>query len=68
MMSAQAKLVRFPVSCVLAVSCAAAALAGCGSGSGPDALTASVRVVRTSDGTVAYRELGGGPALLRGRR
>jgi pimeloyl-ACP methyl ester carboxylesterase len=55
---------RFPVSWLLAVCCAAAALAGCGSGSGPDALTAPIRVVRTSAGTVAYRELGSGPALL----
>ena len=57
--------VRFPVSAMLAVCCAAAALAGCGSGSGgPDVLTAPVRVVYTADGTVAYRELGSGPALL----
>ncbi len=49
---------------MLAVCCAAAALAGCGSGSGPDVLTAPIRVVRTSAGTVAYRELGSGPALL----
>jgi pimeloyl-ACP methyl ester carboxylesterase len=56
---------RFPVSATLAVCCAAAALAGCGSGSGgPDVLTAPVRIVRTADGTVAYRELGSGPALL----
>jgi pimeloyl-ACP methyl ester carboxylesterase len=55
---------RFPVSAMLAVCCAAAALAGCGSGSGPDVLTAPVRVVRTSDGTVAYRELGSGPPLV----
>jgi pimeloyl-ACP methyl ester carboxylesterase len=56
---------RFPVNWMLAACCAAAVLAGCGSGSGgPDVLTAPVRVVRTSDGTVAYRELGSGPALL----
>src|SRR5271170_1290599 len=56
---------RFPVSCMLAVCCAAAALAGCGSSSsGPDVLTAPVHVVRTAAGTVAYRELGSGPALL----
>jgi len=55
---------RFPVSCMLAVCCAAAALAGCGSGSGPDVLTAPIHTVRTADGTVAYRELGSGPALL----
>jgi pimeloyl-ACP methyl ester carboxylesterase len=55
---------RFPASAMLAVCCAAAALAGCGSGSGPDALTAPIRVVRTPAGTVAYRELGSGPALL----
>jgi len=56
---------RFPVSCLLAVCCAAAAVAGCGSGnSGPDVLTAPIRVVRTAAGTVAYRELGSGPALL----
>jgi pimeloyl-ACP methyl ester carboxylesterase len=55
---------RFPVIWMLAVCCAAAVLAGCGPGSGPDVLTAPVRVVRTSDGTVAYRELGSGPALL----
>jgi hypothetical protein len=35
-----------------------------GSGSGPDVLTAPIRVVRTSAGTVAYRELGSGPELL----
>jgi pimeloyl-ACP methyl ester carboxylesterase len=55
---------RFPVSWLLVACCVAAALAGCGSGSGPDALTAPIRVVRTSDGTVAYRELGSGPPLL----
>jgi pimeloyl-ACP methyl ester carboxylesterase len=56
---------RFPVSCMLAVCCAAAAVAGCGSGnSGPDVLTAPIRIVGTADGTVAYRELGSGPALL----
>lgn len=55
---------RFPVSWTLAACCAAVALAGCGSGRGPDVLTAPIRVVRTSAGTVAYRELGSGPALL----
>ena len=35
-----------------------------GSGSGPDVLTVPISVVRTTDGTVAYRELGSGPALL----
>jgi pimeloyl-ACP methyl ester carboxylesterase len=56
---------RFAVSWMLVVCCAAAALAGCGSGSGgPDVLTAPIRVVRTSAGTVGYRELGSGPALL----
>jgi pimeloyl-ACP methyl ester carboxylesterase len=55
---------RLPVSWMLAACCAVAALAGCGSGSGPDVLTAPIRVVRTADGTVAYRELGSGPAVL----
>src|SRR5580704_9894735 len=64
MTPARAQHMRFPVSAMLAVCCAAAALAGCGSGSGPDVLTAPIRVVRTSSGTVAYRELGSGPALL----
>ncbi len=64
-MPTRAEHLRFPVNWMLAVCCAAAALAGCGSGSGgPDVLTAPVRVVRTSDGIVAYRELGSGPALL----
>jgi pimeloyl-ACP methyl ester carboxylesterase len=71
-MPARAEHLRFPVW-MLAVCCAAAALAGCGSGSspdvlgsvtGPDVLTAPIQVVRTQDGTVAYRELGSGPALL----
>jgi len=64
MMPARAEHMRFPVSAMLAVCCAAAALAGCGSGSGPDVLTAPIRAVRTSAGTVAYRELGSGPPLL----
>jgi pimeloyl-ACP methyl ester carboxylesterase len=64
MMPTRAEHMRFPVSAMLAVCCAAAALAGCGSGSGPDVLTAPIRVVRTSAGTVGYRELGSGPALL----
>jgi pimeloyl-ACP methyl ester carboxylesterase len=55
---------RFPVSWMLAVCCATAVLAGCGSGSAPDVLTAPTRVVRTDDGTVGYRELGSGPPLL----
>jgi pimeloyl-ACP methyl ester carboxylesterase len=63
-MPAWAEHIRFPVSAMLAVCCAAAAVAGCGSGSGPDALTAPTQVIRTSAGTVAYRELGSGPALL----
>jgi len=63
-MPARVKHMRFPVCWMLAVCCAAAALAGCGSGSGPDVLTAPIRVVRTPAGTVAYRELGSGPALL----
>jgi pimeloyl-ACP methyl ester carboxylesterase len=65
-MPARAEHMRFPVSWMLAVCCAAAALAGCGSSgsSGPDVLTAPIKVVRTTDGTVAYRELGSGPALL----
>ena len=64
-MPARAEHVRFAVSWMLAVCCAAAALAGCGSGSsGPDVVTAPVQVVRTPDGTVGYRELGSGPALL----
>jgi pimeloyl-ACP methyl ester carboxylesterase len=62
-MQAWAEHMRFPVSCMLAVCCAAA-VAGCGSSSGPDVRTAPIRVVRTADGTVAYRELGSGPALL----
>jgi pimeloyl-ACP methyl ester carboxylesterase len=70
-MPAWAEHMRFPV--MLAVCCAAAALAGCGSGSspdvlgsgsGPDVLTVPISVARTTDGTVAYRELGSGPALL----
>lgn len=64
MTPARAEHMRFPVSAMLAVCCTAAALAGCGSGSGPDVLTAPIRVVRTSAGTVAYRELGSGPTLL----
>jgi pimeloyl-ACP methyl ester carboxylesterase len=66
MMQARTEHLRFPVSWLLAVCCAAAALAACGSSgsSGPDVLTAPVQVVRTIDGTVAYRELGSGPALL----
>jgi pimeloyl-ACP methyl ester carboxylesterase len=72
-MPARTEHMRFPVSWMVAVCCAAAALAGCGSGSSPDVLgsgsgpgvlTAPVQVVRTTDGTVAYRELGSGPALL----
>jgi pimeloyl-ACP methyl ester carboxylesterase len=64
-MLTRAEHIRFPVSWMLAVCCAAAGMAGCGSGSGgPDVLTAPIRVVRTSDGTVAYRELGSGPVLL----
>jgi pimeloyl-ACP methyl ester carboxylesterase len=55
---------RLPVSWLLAACCAAAVLAACGSDSGPDVLTAPIQVVRTTDGTVAYRELGSGPALL----
>ena len=55
---------RFPVSWLLAACCATAALAGCGTGSGPDVLTAPIQVVHTTDGTVGYRELGSGPALL----
>jgi pimeloyl-ACP methyl ester carboxylesterase len=63
-MPARAQHLRFPVGLMLAVCCAAAALAGCGSGSGPDVLAVPVSVVRTSAGTVAYREVGSGPALL----
>jgi len=63
-MSARAEHVRFSVSWMLAVCCAAAALAGCASGSAPDVLTAPIHTVHTSAGTVAYRELGSGPTLL----
>jgi len=73
-MPIRAEHMRFPVSWMLAVCCTAAALAGCGSGSGPyvltapssgpDVLTTPISVVRTPAGTVAYRELGSGPALL----
>jgi pimeloyl-ACP methyl ester carboxylesterase len=63
-MPTRAERTRFPVSGLLMVCCAAAVLVGCGPGGGPDVLTAPVQVVRTSDGTVAYRELGSGPALL----
>jgi len=55
---------RFRVSWMLAGCCAAVVLAGCGSSSGPDVLTAPIQVVRTTDGTVGYRELGSGPPLL----
>ncbi len=56
---------RLTLSLTLAACCAAAAvLAGCGSASGPDVLTAPIRVVHTTDGTVGYREVGSGPALL----
>jgi pimeloyl-ACP methyl ester carboxylesterase len=61
---ARAKDLRFPVSWMLAVCCTAAALAGCASSSAPDVLNTPIRVVHTSAGTVAYRELGSGPALL----
>jgi pimeloyl-ACP methyl ester carboxylesterase len=64
MRPARAQHTRFLVSWMLAGCCAATALAGCGSGSSPDVLTVPIRVVRTSAGTVAYRELGSGPALL----
>jgi len=72
-MPVRAEHMRFAVSWLLALCCAAAVLAGCGSGSspdvlgsasGPDVLTAPIRLVGTTDGTVAYRELGSGPALL----
>ena len=65
-MPAWAERMRFPVSGMLVACCAAAALAGCGSGSsgGPDVLTTSIQLAHTTDGTVAYRELGSGPALL----
>jgi pimeloyl-ACP methyl ester carboxylesterase len=68
-MAARAEHMRFVALAMLAVCCAAAALAGCGSGSGsagggPDVLTAPIHLVRTPAGTVAYRELGSGPALL----
>jgi len=63
-MPARPERMRFPVSWLLMLCCAAAALPGCGSGSGPDVLTAPMQVVRTSDGMVGYRELGSGPALL----
>ncbi len=63
-MPAWAEHMRCPVSAVLAVCCAAAVIAGCASGTGPDVLTAPIRVVRTSAGTVAYRQLGSGPVLL----
>jgi len=64
-MPGRAEHVRLPVCWMLAVCCAAAALAGCASGrSGPDVVTAPIQVVRTPDGTVGYRELGSGPALL----
>jgi len=63
-MPASAEHVRFPVSWVLAVCCAAAALAGCGPAGGPDALTAAIRTVGTPAGTVAYRELGSGSPLV----
>jgi pimeloyl-ACP methyl ester carboxylesterase len=49
---------------MLAACCAAVALSGCGSDSGPDVLTAPIQFVRTADGTIAYRELGSGPAML----
>ena len=71
-MAAWAEHMRFPVSWMLAVCCAAA-LAGCGSGRSPDVpgsgrspdvLTVPISVVRTTDGTIAYRELGSGPPLL----
>jgi pimeloyl-ACP methyl ester carboxylesterase len=65
MTQARTQHMRFPVGRLLAVCCAAAVVA-CGSSgsSGPDVLTAPVQVVRTPAGTVAYRELGSGPALL----
>jgi len=66
MTQARTQHMRFPVGRLLAVCCAAAAVVACGSSgsSGPDVLTAPVQVVRTPAGTVAYRELGSGPALL----
>lgn len=63
-MPGRAERMRLLVSSVLAACCAAAAVAGCGSGSGPNVLTTPTRVVRTSDGTIGYRELGSGPTLL----
>jgi pimeloyl-ACP methyl ester carboxylesterase len=63
-MPARAERMRFAVSWLLMLCCAAAVLAGCGPGGGPDVLTAPVQVVRTSAGIVAYRELGSGPALV----
>jgi pimeloyl-ACP methyl ester carboxylesterase len=64
-MPARAEHMRLPVSWMLAVCCAVGALAACGSGhSGPAVVAIPIQVVRTQDGTVGYRELGSGPALL----
>jgi pimeloyl-ACP methyl ester carboxylesterase len=49
---------------MLAVTCAAVILAGCGSGGAAGVLTAPVRIVRTPAGTVGYREVGTGTPVL----
>jgi pimeloyl-ACP methyl ester carboxylesterase len=56
--------IRSSIGQLLAVTCAAVTLAGCGSGGAASVLTAPVRIVRTSAGTVGYREVGTGTPLL----
>lgn len=55
---------RSSISQMLAVTCAAVTLAGCGSGGAASVLTAPVRIVHTPAGTVGYREVGTGTPLL----
>ncbi len=55
---------RSAICQLLTVTCAAVALAGCGSGGAPNVLTAPIRTVHTPAGTIGYRELGTGTPLL----
>lgn len=63
-MPARTGHLRSSVSLMLAVTCAAVILAGCGSGGAAGVLTAPVRIVRTPAGTVGYREVGTGTPVL----
>jgi pimeloyl-ACP methyl ester carboxylesterase len=63
-MHTRTERLRSSIGQLLAVTCAAVTLAGCGPGDAASVAAAPIRIVHTPAGTIGYREVGTGTPLL----